>query len=38
MNDLDQLVQAAQADFAAALTPAQLEDAKARYTGKSGQV
>ena len=38
MNDLDQLVQAAQADFAAATTPAQLEDAKARYTGKTGQV
>jgi phenylalanyl-tRNA synthetase alpha chain len=38
MNDLDQLVQAAQADFAAAATPAQLEDAKARYTGKTGQV
>ncbi len=38
MNDLEQLVQAAQADFAAAVTPAQLEDAKARYTGKTGQV
>ncbi len=38
MNDLDPLVQAAQADFASAQTPAQLEDAKARYTGKSGQV
>ena len=38
MNDLEELVQAAVADFAAAGTPAQLEDAKARYTGKSGRV
>jgi phenylalanyl-tRNA synthetase alpha chain len=38
MNDLDQLVGAAQADFAAAVTPAELENAKARYLGKAGQV
>ena len=38
MNDLEQLVQAARADFAAATTPALLEDAKARYTGKAGRV
>jgi len=38
MNDLDQLVGAAQADFAAAATPAELENAKARYLGKAGQV
>jgi len=38
MNDLDQLVGAAQAEFAAAATPAELENAKARYLGKAGQV
>ena len=38
MNELDQLVTAAQADFAAATTPAELENAKARYLGKSGRV
>jgi phenylalanyl-tRNA synthetase alpha chain len=38
MNDLDQLVQSAQADFAAAASPAQLEDAKARFLGKTGRV
>ncbi|HWP19604.1 MAG TPA: phenylalanine--tRNA ligase subunit alpha [Burkholderiaceae bacterium] len=38
MNELDQLVAAAQAEFAAATTPAQLENAKARYLGKSGRV
>ncbi len=38
MNDLDSLVQAAQADFGAAAHGAALEDAKARYLGKSGQV
>ncbi|NJN00540.1 MAG: phenylalanine--tRNA ligase subunit alpha, partial [Aquincola sp.] len=36
MNDLDTLVQAAQADFAAATQGAALEDAKARFLGKSG--
>jgi phenylalanyl-tRNA synthetase alpha chain len=38
MNDLDHLVQAAQADFDAAPTPAELENAKARFLGKSGRV
>ena len=38
MNELDQLVTEAQADFAAATTPADLENAKARYLGKSGRV
>jgi phenylalanyl-tRNA synthetase alpha chain len=38
MNDLDQLVAAAHADFEAAGAPAELENAKARYLGKSGRV
>ena len=38
MNDLDTLVQAAQAEFDAAPTPAELENAKARYLGKAGRV
>ncbi|MGM9489829.1 phenylalanine--tRNA ligase subunit alpha [Ideonella sp. YS5] len=38
MNDLDQLVAAARADFDGAATPAELENAKARYLGKSGRV
>jgi phenylalanyl-tRNA synthetase alpha chain len=38
MNDLDQLVQTARADFDAAPTPAELENAKARYLGKSGRL
>lgn len=38
MNDLDSLVQAAQADFEAAAQGAALEDAKARYIGKSGRL
>ncbi|MEY8689938.1 MAG: phenylalanine--tRNA ligase subunit alpha [Leptothrix sp. (in: b-proteobacteria)] len=38
MNDLETLVTAAQADFAAASTPAQLEDAKAGFLGKTGRV
>ncbi|MBA4177809.1 MAG: phenylalanine--tRNA ligase subunit alpha [Leptothrix sp. (in: Bacteria)] len=38
MNDLDTLVKAAQADFAAARQGAALEDAKARFLGKSGRV
>ena len=38
MNELDQLVQAAQADFTQAKTPADLENAKARYLGKAGRV
>ena len=38
MNDLDQLVLDAQADFAKAPAPAELENAKARYLGKAGRV
>jgi phenylalanyl-tRNA synthetase alpha chain len=38
MNDLEQLVHAARADFEAAPTPAELENAKARYLGKSGRI
>ena len=38
MNDLEQLVRDAQADFAHAGTPADLENAKARYLGKSGRL
>ncbi len=38
MNDLDSLVATAQADFNAALQGAELENAKARYLGKSGRV
>ncbi len=38
MNDLDTLVRSAQADFEAAPTGAELENAKARYVGKNGRV
>jgi phenylalanyl-tRNA synthetase alpha subunit len=38
MNELDQLVHAAQADFEQAAAPADLENAKARYLGKAGRV
>ncbi|MDE2400790.1 MAG: phenylalanine--tRNA ligase subunit alpha [Burkholderiales bacterium] len=38
MNDLDTLVQSAAEAFAAALTPADLENAKARFLGKSGSL
>jgi phenylalanyl-tRNA synthetase alpha chain len=38
MNDLDQLAQAASAEFDAAPTPAELENAKARFLGKTGRV
>ncbi len=38
MNDLHSLVSLATDAFAAAATPSALEDAKARFTGKSGQV
>ena len=38
MNDLDALVLSAQEAFAAATTPADLENAKARFLGKSGSV
>jgi len=38
MDDLDQLVVRAQREFAAAPTPAELENAKARFLGKTGRV
>ncbi len=38
MNDLDNLVSAARADFDAARQSAELEDAKARYLGRSGRL
>jgi phenylalanyl-tRNA synthetase alpha chain len=38
MNDLSALVQEAHADFERAATPADLENAKARYLGKAGLV
>ena len=38
MNDLDTLVSDAEREFAAAPTPAELENAKARYLGKAGRV
>jgi phenylalanyl-tRNA synthetase alpha chain len=38
MNELDTLVDSARADFAQAATPADLENAKARYLGKAGRI
>ena len=38
MNDLASLVESARADFARASASAELEDAKARYLGKSGSI
>ena len=38
MNDLDQLIRSAEADFSAATEPARLEDAKARYLGRDGSL
>ena len=38
MNDLEHIALSAQSDFKAAPTPAELENAKARYLGKSGQI
>src|SRR5690349_22118259 len=38
MQDLDNIVARAAADFAAAADPASLENAKARYLGKSGEL
>ncbi|MBN8507114.1 MAG: phenylalanine--tRNA ligase subunit alpha [Burkholderiales bacterium] len=38
MNDLDALVASAEGAFAAAATPAELENAKARFLGKAGAV
>ena len=38
MSDLDSLAHQARGEFAAASTPAELENAKARYLGRSGRV
>ncbi len=38
MKDLDPLVHDAEAEFAAASAPADLEDAKARFLGKAGRI
>ena len=38
MNDLSPLVDAARAEFEQAATPADLENAKARYLGKTGRI
>jgi len=38
MSELDSIVDQAREAFAAAATPAQLEDAKARFVGKSGRI
>ena len=38
MNDLDLLVQSAETEFSAAATPADLENAKARFLGTTGRV
>ncbi len=38
MTDLEAIVEQARADFATAATPADLENAKARFLGKSGRV
>ncbi len=38
MNDLESVAQSARADFARAATPAELEDAKARFLGKAGRI
>ena len=38
MSELDTLVQAAELDFGAAASPADLENAKARFLGKAGRV
>ena len=38
MTELDSLVEAASASFAQAQTPADLENAKALYLGKSGRI
>ncbi|MDP3309653.1 MAG: phenylalanine--tRNA ligase subunit alpha, partial [Polaromonas sp.] len=38
MNELDALVDSAQAGFAQAVTPADLENAKAQFLGKAGRI
>ncbi|MDQ6679375.1 MAG: phenylalanine--tRNA ligase subunit alpha, partial [Pseudomonadota bacterium] len=38
MNDFDSLIEEAEADFAQSAAPAELENAKARFLGKSGRI
>ena len=38
MNELDDIVSAAQTSFLGAATPADLENAKAQFLGKSGRI
>ncbi len=38
MNELDTLVESARQSFAQALTPADLENAKALFLGKAGRI
>jgi phenylalanyl-tRNA synthetase alpha chain len=38
MNELDSIVDSARSAFAAALTPAELENAKAQFMGKTGRI
>jgi len=38
MNELDAIVDSAKTDFAQAATPAELENAKARFLGKAGRI
>ena len=38
MNDLDAIVDSAKTSFALAATPAELENAKAQFLGKSGRI
>ena len=38
MQELSELIESAQNDFAQAKQPAALEDAKARYIGKTGRI
>ena len=38
MQELSELIESAQKDFAEAKQPAALEDAKARYIGKTGRI
>lgn len=38
MNELDAIVESAKSSFAQAVTPADLENAKARFLGKAGQI
>ena len=38
MNELDTLVESARQSFAQALTPADLENAKAQFLGKAGRL